>query len=153
MLFQVDCTLPGDRDGDGREDQAKVGEVYDDAPPELLAAWQTGRTTWTKEPYSDEWGTFMSLFRPILGADGKTTSVVGVDMELARHNLRMLSIHAAADRGLKFALLAGLGVGLGFTWLRRATVRAQSAWIAPGVRIFVPSRSATLVIGLVHIST
>jgi signal transduction histidine kinase/ActR/RegA family two-component response regulator len=126
-IFQVDCTLPGDRDGDGRDDQAKVGEVYEDAPAELMKAWRTGQVTWTEEPYTDAWGSFMSVFRPVLGEDGKVATVVGIDMDLRTHTLRMSGITAAADRGLWLAIVAGMTVGLGFTWLRRSSVRAQHA--------------------------
>jgi signal transduction histidine kinase/ActR/RegA family two-component response regulator len=127
VRFQVDCTLPGDRDGDGREDQSQVGEVYEDAPEELLEAWRTGTFTWTREPYTDEWGTFMSAFQPVLDASGRVVTVIGIDRDLQAHRLRMQSITAAADRGLWLAIVAGLAVGLGFTWLRRTSVRADEA--------------------------
>ena len=125
VLFQVDCAAPGDHDGDGRDDQAKVGEEYTDAPPELLEAWATGEERHTEEPYTDDWGTFMSLFLPIRGTDGSVAALIGVDMDVATYEARMATIVRAADNGLAIALVAGLCVGLCVALLRRNNQRAQ----------------------------
>ncbi len=124
VVFQVDCSEPGDHDGDGREDQARVGEQYVDAPPELLDAWRTGEERHTEQPYSDEWGTFMSLFLPVVDGHGEVVSVIGVDMDVATYEARMAAVVRAADSGLVIAMVAGLCVGFCVTMLRRSGQRS-----------------------------
>ncbi|MFM1873685.1 MAG: Autoinducer 2 sensor kinase/phosphatase LuxQ [Planctomycetota bacterium] len=126
VRFGVDCAQPGDHDGDGRDDQAKVGELYEDPPEELLAAWHQDRTVWTEQPYTDEWGTFVSLFEPVRDDSERVVAVIGVDVDVATHNERMAAILRAADTGMWIALVAGLGIGLCVTGLRRTAERAAA---------------------------
>ena len=131
VRFQVDCAMPGDHDGDGRDDQAKVGEAYDEAPDELFLAWRTGQTTWTTEPYTDAWGTFMSLFEPVRDLGGRVVTVVGVDVDVATYERRIAAIVRAADTSLVIAVVAGLCVGwcvgLLRLWSERAAVQRALA--------------------------
>lgn len=126
VLFGVDCAEPGDHDGDGRDDQAKVGELYEDPPEQLLAAWHQDRTAWTDQPYTDEWGTFVSLFEPVRDAADRVVAVIGVDVDVATHNARMAAILRAADTGMWIALVAGLGIGVCVVGLRRAAERVAA---------------------------
>ncbi len=127
VVFVLDCTEPGDGDGDGQNDQAQVGEIYEDAPPELLDAWRTGEMRWTKDPYSDRWGTFVSLFAPVRDGNGRVVALVGIDTDLKVHQARLGVIGTAADQGLLLALLAGSLVAAGVVALRRASLRSEWA--------------------------
>ena len=55
------------------------GPPYEQPPLELLDAFATG-TPRTVGPYTDEWGTFISGFVPILN-DGRVAGVLGIDVD------------------------------------------------------------------------
>jgi len=62
------------------EDHATPGVVYDSPPAELHHSLQYGEQV-TVGPYTDEWGTFVSAFTPILDSrSGEVLMVVGVDI-------------------------------------------------------------------------
>jgi len=65
---------------DGDDDNSFT--LYEDAPPAAFEALETGKIAFTAEPYTDEWGTFMSVYRPVTGTDGNVTAVIGADIEV-----------------------------------------------------------------------
>jgi len=83
--FGLDPTTPGDSDGDGVEDKSYWGDAYDDPPGELIKALRTGETQTDQQPYTDNWGTFISGYTPIFRADGSVEAVVGVDLEYSQY--------------------------------------------------------------------
>ncbi|MBK7405034.1 MAG: EAL domain-containing protein [Phycisphaerales bacterium] len=127
IVFLVDPTLPGDSDGDGTEDQAKLLEVYDAAPAELFEAAREGRTTWTREPYRDSWGTFVSLWQPLRDTSGKVAAVLGVDMDAGQFGREMSRIRGASWVGSSISLGSALVVAPAFYILRRRKSRAERA--------------------------
>ncbi|OHD16004.1 MAG: hypothetical protein A2087_03785 [Spirochaetes bacterium GWD1_61_31] len=56
-------------------------QEYDDAPAELGQAFQTKVYT-EADFYTDEWGTFMSAFLPIVGDNGTVRYVIGADIQV-----------------------------------------------------------------------
>ncbi len=58
--------------------------VYEEAPPAAFEALKTEKLTYTAEPYTDEWGTFMSVYRPVLNESGKVIGVIGADIEVSK---------------------------------------------------------------------
>ena len=56
---------------------------YDDAPDEIMEAYTTGNFIMTKTPYTDEYGTFVSGFLPIVSYSGTMAGVLGIDLELS----------------------------------------------------------------------
>lgn len=111
VRFVVDCAEPGDHDGDGVDDQAKIMEDYPGAPPALWEALRENRATTTPEPYNDEWGTFITAFVPIRDHAGQQIGVVGVDITAEEYVRRMSSLRGAAITAgaAAFALAAALG--------------------------------------------
>ncbi len=84
---------------------AGLGEVYDEAPMELLEAGQSGRVVSSSEAYTDKWGTFLSGYAPIKDAvSGEVIAVVGVDLSLADFKLR--------ERPLIWALISAAGLSI-----------------------------------------
>ena len=55
---------------------------YDEPPEEVLKAWTSGKFTITEKPYTDEWGTFVSGFHPVLN-NGRTAGVIGLDLDVS----------------------------------------------------------------------
>ena len=58
--------------------------VYEDAPDEAFAALTQKTFTLTQKPYTDEWGTFVSGFHPLLDDSGTVVGVLGVDYDVSR---------------------------------------------------------------------
>lgn len=77
---------------------AYPGDVYEDAPPEVMTALQTGKAQYAE--YTDSYGTHRSLFQPIKTADG-IEYIAGIDVSIssidtaARSNLTHLGLMAA----------------------------------------------------------
>lgn len=90
VKFGLDPTEPGDHDSDGIEDHSSFGEVYADAPPALLEALHTGKAVADDRPYSDQWGSFISGYAPILTKDGKLEAIVGVDLSAKQYFAEMM---------------------------------------------------------------
>lgn len=55
-------------------------DVYADVPVEIKQAYAQQQNVFS-EPYTDEWGTYISLFSPIVKG-GKAIGVVGLDLEV-----------------------------------------------------------------------
>ncbi|MEZ5100655.1 MAG: methyl-accepting chemotaxis protein [Thermoleophilia bacterium] len=72
-------------------------EAYADAPPEVAEAFRTGEPQFAE--YTDEWGTFRSIFVPETSPGG-VPYVVGVDISLAH-------VQSVIHRRLIEALLLG----------------------------------------------
>ncbi len=47
----------------------------------------SGQASVTEKPYTDQWGTVLSAYAPILDTDGSVQSVVGVDIEASKLTL------------------------------------------------------------------
>jgi len=89
-------------------------EVYDEAPPEIAESFET-RKTILAEPYTDQWGTYQSIFAPILDGDGNPTGVLGVEYDIA--HVRKLQKRAMMTLLASFAaaLLAAVLMALFFS--------------------------------------
>ncbi|MFO1010167.1 MAG: ATP-binding protein [Planctomycetota bacterium] len=124
VLFVLDASDPGDHDGDGREDQAKILEPYDDAAPELRECLRSGRPTSTAEPVQDEWGRFQSAWAPIVDAEGRIHGALGVDVTAERFDEDLARMERARELALVPAVLLSLVAGVSVFLLRRAERRA-----------------------------
>lgn len=92
---------------------AFTGKRYVDAPPAAFLAARTGRVAVSETPYIDKWGSFLSSFAPIRGADGKTIGLVGVDLSLASLSRQLFPLRLSlglslAGTGLLSTLVASL---------------------------------------------
>ncbi|MBX3356278.1 MAG: response regulator [Phycisphaeraceae bacterium] len=122
IRFVLDTALPGDHDGDGREDRAQVWEIYDSLEPELLMAFGgpggPGMATSSRRPHTDEWGTFMTGYAPILDADGHQIGVAGVDLNVDTFYANLREQRRQVMLGLIPAAFLTLAVGIGAFILR-----------------------------------
>src|SRR5690606_22946752 len=89
VRFVLDAAEPGDHDGDGRDDHAKIGEPYVNAEPliyyALTAHGGKGAVVTSAEPYEDVWGSFLTGYAPFYNADGTLAGVAGVDISANRY--------------------------------------------------------------------
>ncbi len=80
-VLLVDSETDYDRNGviEGtREDRTPIGESFGEADDDEMMAMR-GDSKFVNEPYSDRWGTWVSAYAPMFGADGKVHSILGVD--------------------------------------------------------------------------
>ena len=124
-------------DSDETEAQAKPGQAYADAMPEMLAGFH--QPVVDDELYADEWGVFLSGYAPLRNGEGRY--LVGIDMraDQVRHNLRELRLTGLASlfASVLLALLFALTLARGLT-RRIARVTAHCRDLAmgrPNVRI------------------
>jgi signal transduction histidine kinase len=80
VVFVLDPTPPGQKMSTGIDAKSHVLQPYKNPPIELLQAFQSGQTTYTKKPYKDEWGTYISAYAPLKDTSGKIVGVFGVDL-------------------------------------------------------------------------
>ena len=116
VRFILDAADPGDHDGDGREDRSGVWEEYESKEPPLERALgeggRAGIATASDKPYTDEWGTFVSGYAPIVDAGGRQIGIVGVDMDAGDYVGHLVAMRNVALMGSVPAFLSALGVGL-----------------------------------------
>ena len=88
---------------------SKLFKTYDDAPEEAMEAWTQKIFTVTKKPYSDEWGTFISGFYPLLNNSGQIVGLLGLDYNVTY--VQGLERRAAIGFGLSLVVvLAAAGL-------------------------------------------
>lgn len=67
-----------------------VGDVYE-LTPEMEAAF-SGERIYTKEPYTDEFGTFISAYEPLYDSNKSIVAIVVADYDISVIKEKMLSI-------------------------------------------------------------
>lgn len=112
--FILDPTPAGDADRDGTDDKSHIMQAYDDPSPELAKVLRDGKAGADAQPYTDEWGTFISGYAPFFDSTGNTAGVVGVDLDAASYVQRLSSMRTAAWTGTGVALALSLLAGIGF---------------------------------------
>ncbi|MBX3322659.1 MAG: PAS domain S-box protein [Phycisphaeraceae bacterium] len=114
VYFVVDASKPGDRDGDGIDDQAQLMELYEDPNPAIVEALMSGVALSSDEVYTDKWGTFLTGYAPLIRADGSIAGVIGVDITADAFQVRLAGIRRAewVAHGASgvIAVMAGLSV-------------------------------------------
>lgn len=100
----------------GNTDDSGFLQVYGDAPPEVEQAFHEQRTI-ISEPYTDEWGTFVSAFAPI-SRSGQVIGVIALDCDVAMLNALYLSAYK------------GCAIAIGIAMLLTVLI---SLWVAKGI--------------------
>ncbi|ULQ58993.1 methyl-accepting chemotaxis protein [Brucepastera parasyntrophica] len=88
---------------DGFEDLFLAFYPDDEAPDELKNAYSTREIQIVDKPYTDDWGTFMSAYLPII-KNGRVTGALALDYEV--------SFIAGLQRNAWVALTISLGVAI-----------------------------------------
>ncbi len=132
VRFVLDVTEPGNRLIGGHEDQAGVGEVYEDRGAPMLQALGNGRepghAAATDRPSSDRWGTFMTGWAPIFDRAGRQIGAVGVDVDAKVYLTHLATARDSALLGLAPAAMLIVFLGIAFYRVRlRGLADAQAA--------------------------
>ncbi len=115
VRFVLDAEDPGDRDDDGAQIQANIGDVDPTNEPVLLAVLRGiahGDDASTAEPYSSKWGSFMTGYAPIFDAQGHRVAVLGVDVNADIYIERARQARRLAILGMLPATLLVLALSL-----------------------------------------
>jgi methyl-accepting chemotaxis protein len=102
--------------GTTREDPTPILEAYPMTAPEMVAALQTQTMQIGTNPYTDEWGTFISVSLPIV-KNGVILGVLGADYEM--------SFVSALERRAHIALLLSLLFAIAFALVLALTVSSS----------------------------
>jgi len=79
IYFVVDANRPGD------EDISAFGEPYQEPGPTLAENFDgLDQTTIEPDFYTDEYGTFLSAYAPILSSSGENVGVLGIDISASK---------------------------------------------------------------------
>jgi hypothetical protein len=101
---------------------SQIMDVYKSPDAAMLRALKLGVVDSTGEPYSDEFGTFMSGYAPFFDAEGKLAGIVGVDLSLEDYEARVQAVQRVV--AFSFSGLTGLAALIGFL-VYRIRKRAQ----------------------------
>ncbi|WP_395787315.1 hypothetical protein [Aquimonas sp.] len=117
VLFVLDAT-PQPAEG---EDDTRVAllEPYPDPPAEIVTALREQTTTASDEPYTDEWGTFVSAYVPLLDEAGQFYAVLGLDLDVSDYLDRLEPIERATQRALVTAFFIAFLTAAAVWFLRR----------------------------------
>lgn len=85
----------------------------------IQEAMDTGMPAATTEPYSDEWGTFMSAYAPVKDDQGQLVAVLGIDVDLRSYFLRIQPMTIVLIRTLVGSFLIALVMGALVYFARR----------------------------------
>ena len=126
VFFILDPTPAGSRSATGVEEKSHIMQPAPDATDELRETLQTGKPTADPEPYSDQWGTFVSGYAAFFNSAGQVVGAVGVDWEATTYAHRLAGIRRAWYLQIALCLLSGFvsGVGAGIALVRRERVEA-----------------------------
>jgi diguanylate cyclase (GGDEF)-like protein/PAS domain S-box-containing protein len=120
VRFVLDPTEAGDHDRDGVDDKSHIMQPYDDPSDEMLNAIKHQASSADSEPYSDDWGTFISGYAPIFDEEGEFVAIVGVDLTADRYSARLAGVRAALFLAVTVALVVSLcGAVAAFYFQRR----------------------------------
>ena len=114
--FVLDTATAADRLGFNRKMEAsRLMDPYKSNSPEEdraeMEALRQGASYVSKEPFSDEFGTFFTALAPIKTSDGRTVAVVGLDLNLSDYLQYMARIRWAIVFASGFVFLASVLVG------------------------------------------
>lgn len=122
VYLLVDSETDYDRNGvfeGAREERTRPGELYPQVSPDLERAF-AGERTYTKNPTTDRWGTWVSVQVPMYDQQGKVEAVLGVD-----YDAKVWLQENAMRRRAALGLLAGLVVTVCGSAAGLAVNRAQ----------------------------
>lgn len=142
IFFYVDSEPPGS------PDESPPGQVYTDASEEDHRVFDTGRAE-TYAPYTDAWGTWVSVSIPITDpASGKVIAVFGMDVD-AKEWQALLKRSLIAPLGFVAALLLTiLGSIALLRWRASLPFERQGGWLPRYLETLITATFVLVVSGL-----
>lgn len=88
------------------KEEMSYGDLYEDADPAFLQSIRENRQIFT-EPYTDDWGTFMSILTPV--SNNGETIILAIDMDISKVQI--------LERSALLSLILGVLVFVGLSAL------------------------------------
>lgn len=98
-------------------------DTYEAPGPTALRAYEAATPMTVEEPYTDEFGTFMSGYAPVFNKQGERIALVGIDLELSDFRSRMAPIQQKAWNATVTAFLIASLTGFGLTRVRQGSAQ------------------------------
>jgi len=129
LCFVLDTATAADRLGFSRKMVASgLMEPYQSRSAEEdraeMEALREGGSYVSKEPFTDEFGTFLTALAPVKTRDGRNVGAVGLDLDVADYLAQLRSVILSVAVSSGFALFAALLVS-GFVFRSRQRLRHQ----------------------------
>lgn len=109
FYFIIDTELPS---ATQEVESANVNELYEEVTPKMRQTVREKKPFVEDEPFSDEWGTFLSAYAPIVDTHNNLKAIIGVDMQIDDYLLRLIDIRrsliVAASTGCLLSLCVGI---------------------------------------------
>jgi len=91
----------------GSKDESPAGQLYEEAPDVVPHVFQT-RTLTVEGPFSDRWGTWVSVFVPLTDPrTGQVVTLLGMDVDARTWKMDLVA-RAALPAGLMLALVISI---------------------------------------------
>lgn len=129
VYFILDPT-PKPTDPDEEDKSVNLWDKYEDANPEILQALETKEIVTSPEPYTDEWGTFISSYVPLFDANGEFYAVLGMDIEVSEYLRRLEPIRRATTRAMVAGFFVSFMIASIVWFLRGFLMRVNARRIA-----------------------
>jgi methyl-accepting chemotaxis protein len=84
----------------------EILELYEEIPDDMILSYDTGKVVVSK-PYTDKWGTFISVFRPVFSDNGSIAGVIGADCDIST----VASLKRRSQEAFLVSILLALAVG------------------------------------------
>jgi len=99
-----------DTDNNNETDPEKITFLndYEEPPAELKQAYSTGMQVLTDKPYTDEFGTFVSIFTPVKNPDGTVYAVLGLDYDISYLKQKKINVSIIFASTLCAAILLSI---------------------------------------------
>ncbi len=118
VRFVLDAADPKINARDGLDDQSGVGQIYTGEDSAMLRALgdgvRPGVAAATARPLTDQWGTFMTGWAPLVDRHGRPIGAVGVDVNATFYLARLAAARDWAMIGIAPAILLIVVLGVAF---------------------------------------
>ena len=122
VRFVLDAADPKINAHDGVDDQSGVGEIYTGEDSAMLLALgsrgRPGVAAATARPLTDQWGTFMTGWAPLVDGQGRSIGAVGVDVDATYYLARLAAAREWAMIGIAPAGMLIVVLGIAFYRIR-----------------------------------
>lgn len=129
--FIFDVT-PTPTDPDEEDNSVGVMEVYDDAHENkaFIRAFETQKPTTSDQPYTDEYGRFISGFVPLKDPAGNFYGVLGMDIDIKVYEARLAPIRRATTRAFVAAFFVAFLMASAVWFLRNWILQVNGKRLA-----------------------
>ena len=128
VAFILDPVSPTDAAKPTLSDHVPPGTVYRSPDAAMVEAIRSAKATASPVVYTDDWGTFLSGYAPVVARDGHVECFIGIDMDAAAYLARTSEIHVAAGIGFGVSAFAAAAAGIAAaSWRSRRIERDAAA--------------------------